>query len=268
MWRLFEPIHAVTYFAPEARDEYERVGLHGFWRGYFAGRFAPLGTPDAATVTDVAFVFSRSMVERAIPSVWELCAPENALDARFSGVARSLDGLDVPDDAVARARAAAERCNDRDRPLARASLSIAWPDDPRLALWLATSVLREHRGDGHVVALREAGLDGCEALVLHAATGVPEPVHLRDNRGWTSDDWQGATERLAARGWLDRGGAITDAGIGARSAIEQRTDELAVVIYTGNDADQLARALHPIADRVLARGVIPYPNPMGVPRPS
>jgi len=40
MWTLFEPIHAVSYFAPEARSAYERAGLRGFWRGYFAGRAA------------------------------------------------------------------------------------------------------------------------------------------------------------------------------------------------------------------------------------
>ena len=30
------------------------------------------------------------------------------------------------------------------------------------------TVLREHRGDGHVAALVAAGLDGCEALMLRA----------------------------------------------------------------------------------------------------
>ena len=37
MWTLFEPVHAVTYFAPEARAATEDAGLRGFWRGYFAG---------------------------------------------------------------------------------------------------------------------------------------------------------------------------------------------------------------------------------------
>jgi hypothetical protein len=48
MWTLFEPIHAVTYFAPEARSAYEQAGLRGFWRGYFAGRGGPPGAPRAA----------------------------------------------------------------------------------------------------------------------------------------------------------------------------------------------------------------------------
>src|ERR1700741_2968323 len=43
MWTLFEPVHAVTYFAAEARSAYEQAGLRGFWRGYFAGRAPPGG---------------------------------------------------------------------------------------------------------------------------------------------------------------------------------------------------------------------------------
>jgi hypothetical protein len=32
-------------------------------------------------------------------------------------------------------------------------------------LWQAATVLREHRGDGHVAALVVEGLDGCQAHV-------------------------------------------------------------------------------------------------------
>ena len=45
MWTLFEPVHAVTYFAPEALEAFKAAGLRGFWRGYFAGRAAPLERP-------------------------------------------------------------------------------------------------------------------------------------------------------------------------------------------------------------------------------
>ena len=30
MWTLFEPLHAVTYFAPEGRAAFEAAGLRGF----------------------------------------------------------------------------------------------------------------------------------------------------------------------------------------------------------------------------------------------
>ena len=43
MWTMFEPVHDVTYFAPEALHAFTGAGLRGFWRGYFAGRAAPLG---------------------------------------------------------------------------------------------------------------------------------------------------------------------------------------------------------------------------------
>jgi hypothetical protein len=39
----FEPVHAVTYFAPEARAALDGLGYRGFWMGYFAARSAPLG---------------------------------------------------------------------------------------------------------------------------------------------------------------------------------------------------------------------------------
>ena len=43
MWRVFDPLHAVTYFAPECDEEFRACGLKGFWMGYFAGRSRPHG---------------------------------------------------------------------------------------------------------------------------------------------------------------------------------------------------------------------------------
>jgi hypothetical protein len=40
MWTMFEPVHDVTYFAPEALQAFTEAGLRGYWRGYFAGRAA------------------------------------------------------------------------------------------------------------------------------------------------------------------------------------------------------------------------------------
>ena len=72
MWTLFEPVHAVTYFAPQARSAFEQAGLRGFWRGYFAGRAAPLGCTNAAVVTASFFNFAPAFVARAVPAVWDL----------------------------------------------------------------------------------------------------------------------------------------------------------------------------------------------------
>ena len=43
LWSRLEPIHAVTYFSPEARSALGKAGYKGFWMGYFAGRAAPMG---------------------------------------------------------------------------------------------------------------------------------------------------------------------------------------------------------------------------------
>jgi len=47
MWTMFEPAHDVTYFTPEALQAFTEAGLRGYWRGYFAGRSAPLGAAPA-----------------------------------------------------------------------------------------------------------------------------------------------------------------------------------------------------------------------------
>ncbi|HET9895972.1 MAG TPA: hypothetical protein VFQ44_13680 [Streptosporangiaceae bacterium] len=93
MWTLTEPVHALTYFAPEARSAFEDAGLRGFWRGYFAGRAAPLGRVTAGPVIASFFNFAPQMVARALPSVWELASPEQALRARQAGAVAALHRL-------------------------------------------------------------------------------------------------------------------------------------------------------------------------------
>jgi len=91
MWTLFEPVHAVTYFAPEARAATEDAGLRGFWRGYFAGRSAPLGPAGAAVVGASFFNFSPAMVARAATVL-----REHRGDGHFAAVATAdIDGCEV-----------------------------------------------------------------------------------------------------------------------------------------------------------------------------
>src|SRR5581483_12415566 len=93
MWTLFEPLHVVTYFAAEARSAFEDAGLRGFWRGYFAGRAAPLGAVTAAPVVASFFTFAPPMVARALPGVWELITPQDALAVRSAGAVAALHRL-------------------------------------------------------------------------------------------------------------------------------------------------------------------------------
>src|SRR5215471_19794631 len=93
MWTLFEPVHDVTYFASEARAAFEAAGLRGFWRGYFAGRSAPLGRISAAPVTASFYTFAPAMVSRALPAVWDVASPQDALRAREAGAVAALSRM-------------------------------------------------------------------------------------------------------------------------------------------------------------------------------
>src|SRR5262245_38091943 len=106
MWTRFEPIHAMTYFAPEARDAYDAAGLRGYWRGYFAGRGAPLGAVEAAPVIASFYGFAPAMVHRALPDVWTRATPSETLVARRTGAEAALLRIAVDVDPSALAAAA------------------------------------------------------------------------------------------------------------------------------------------------------------------
>src|ERR1700712_648513 len=89
-WTLFEPIHAVTYFAPEARAAFAEVGLKRYWDGYFAGRAAPLGAVNGPPVVAMFSGFSPALVNRALPAVWSVVSPAEVLEARLAGAENAL----------------------------------------------------------------------------------------------------------------------------------------------------------------------------------
>ena len=273
MWTLFEPVHAVTYFAPEARAATEDAGLRGFWRGYFAGRSAPLGPAGAAVVGASFFTFSPAMVARAVPGIWELISPAGALRTRLAGAVSALrpllSGLDSEVNTAADllSRAAGE-LDCAGRVLAAANAALPPPEDPAGRLWHAATVLREHRGDGHFAAVATADIDGCEVLVLRCGLDMRRE-DLQPIRGWTGEQWDGARARLVGRGWIGRDGALTTAGRAAHAAVEKVTDQAAARPWArlGPAAvTDLAEVLTPIA-RACAR-VVPYPSPIGVPAPG
>lgn len=271
LWQLYEPLHAVTYFAPEARAAFEGAGLRGFWRGYFAGRAAPLGAVTAAPVSALFFSFAPAMVARALPDVWQRMSPERALTARLDGAVAALRAV-LPDEPARWAaaadllEAAAQAAVTAGRALGAANAALPRPADPLARLWHAATVLREHRGDGHIVALVDAELTGCQALVLRDALYGGRD-QLQPNRGWTDGEWDTAARDLAERGRLDADGRATAEAAEVHRAVEDRTDRLAAQPWSAlKPADQarVADLLAPLATAVGA--VVPYPNPMGVPR--
>lgn len=278
VWQYGEPVHAITYFAPETRAATDALGLKGGWMSYFGCRAAPLGAVTAPVVAALFYNFHPRMVARAIPDAWTYAAPAALLDARLTaidGAVRRLLGDDVVSSpSVSRAAdlatAAVAGCNMAGRPTGAANQAVPQPDEPHLRLWQALTAIREHRGDGHVDRLVDAGVSPSEALVLQAATGRSPEDGLRANRGWSSDEWSAAAATLTARGLVDGEMRITAQGAELRQAIEDGTDRLAAPIVSaiGEDgADELVALLRPLAEAVMAAGAVPALNNMGVPWP-
>lgn len=250
---LVESIHAVVYFAPEPQTGYAELGLRGYWRGYFASRAAPLGSAGPELVTALFGGFAPSMVARALPEVWTVAPPERVQAARLRGATAALRRLvssgDLP--RVAAAAAITGRCVDAlslpGRPMAAAQAGLTRPAEPLAALWHDCTVLREHRGDGHIAAVAVAGLEWPDPHLLQA---TQVDVRQQEYRGWDDDAWQRAAERTRGRELRD---------------VEAMTDELAAPAYKvldGTERHELAMLLDPVARAASAQ--IPYPNAMAL----
>lgn len=274
LWQRIETLHAVTYFAPESRAAAKDVGLRGFWMGYFGFRAAPLGRASAGAIRASFANFALPMIQRSIPAAWDLCDPADLIDARAGAAATALrrlsPGLDDPTaGALAETLARVVEVGDPlGRPLFAANACVESRHDPVEELWQHCTTLREHRGDGHVMALALEDIDGCEAHRLHAVhRGVPDEV-LRDNRGFSHDEWDKAGERLEFRG-LVATGRLTDRGRELIDRIESQTDRLAGVpldrVLDDTAQQNLLDSLDALARPVAQSGVLPFPNPMGLP---
>lgn len=281
LWRALEPLHAVTYFAPEARSAGESLGLRGFWRGYFGQRAAPLGAVPAEVVTALFYNFAPGFVARSVPEIWSVATPAQLLDARLAAVDAALRralgelaGSAEVAEAAGLARTAATSVSTAGRALAAANAALPWPDAPHLVLWQAQTILREQRGDGHVAALVSAGIDPVEALVVFAgAQGLPGDW-LRERRGWTVEEWEAARDRLADRGLVEPNAGdtvtdtvLTDAGRVLCAEVEARTDGLADHAWRALGdarAERLVELAGPLVERVLAAGDFLPQNPMGM----
>ena len=273
MWTMFEPVHGVTYFAPEALQAFTEAGLRGYWRGYFAGRAAPLGGARAAVVTASFYNFAPAFVARAIPGVWDLITPQEAIAVREAGAAASLRRLLSGREAEAAKAAdllwlAVDDLDFAGRVLSAANSELPVSRDPLTRLWQAATLLREHRGDGHFAALAAADIDGCEAVVLRCAKDMSRDL-MQPVRGWTDEQWDAAAARLTERGWIGEDAALTAAGRVVHDAVEAATDQAAERPWNRMGAAglaELADVLLPLAQACAA--ALPEVIPVGRLQPT
>ena len=262
--RTLEPYHGFVYFAPEALASYETLGITDRKMGYFGSRAAPMGAVTADVVIATFFNFYPEMVRKRVPKVWDIASPQQLIEARLvaaDNMLRRVIGEADTQEAADLARRAAEACTPEGRPLYAGHTSLPWPNEPHLVLWHAITLLREFRGDGHIAAMTVEGLDGCEALVTHAAAGDIPAATLKTSRQWPDDEWDAAVERLRSRGWIGADGAFTDLGRERRQWIEDRTDELALRPWEaiGEDECTKLRALvRPLSKAIISSGELGF----------
>jgi hypothetical protein len=269
LWTLFEPIHAVTYFSPRAREALADVGLARYWDGYFAGRSAPLGALSAEPVTAMFSGFAPFLVDRALPAVWSVVTPAQVIEARYVGAEATLRAI-IPDQSAIEAAAEAltpltAGLDTVGRPLSAAYAALALESDPYRRLWQVAGTLREHRGDGHVAALVTLEISGITTLLLRSGVDL-DATSMQKARGWTDDEWAAEADRLVDRGLLTVDRRITPAGAELLDRAEQLTNRLALGALAGLSDDEVrgvAARLFPVANAVSF--LFPYPNPIGMP---
>jgi hypothetical protein len=254
--RAVEPLHSHMYFAPEHDERFSALGLRPGRMSYFAGRAAPMGAVGAGAVTATFYNFSPTLVAHMIPRAWTLASPEQVLAARLDVARASLTRLLGPEAAgspeVAElAGLLQEACSvltPEGRPLYAGHADLPWPDEPLLQVWHGATLLREHRGDGHIAALLHADLNGLEALITHTASGRGFTLPAaKATRGWSDDEWAAESAALVERGLLDEAG-LTAAGKDLRARIEAETDVLSADPWLLLGPERTARVIE------LARG--------------
>ncbi|MBT2417843.1 hypothetical protein J7F01_39535 [Streptomyces sp. ISL-22] len=247
---VLNTLHATSYFAPELGKELAALGITHPRAVNFAVRAAALGPVGAGAVTAMFYNYNHTLVARHVPAVWAIASPEDVLAARARAVDASLrrllgeETVTSPEmsEAARLALRATEACSRSARPLYSAHADLPVPEEPHLAYVHAATLLREHRGDGHLAVLMSKGLDGLEAVVTHTATGKGmAPKWVFTTRGWTQEDWDAASERLRGRGLLDGTGELTSEGIALRAEIESETDRLDRAPYEHLGAQGVAR---------------------------
>jgi hypothetical protein len=256
MFELVEPIATVA-FSEVTTEAFLALGMRNYWDGYFAGRAAPLGLAPADVVHAVFYNFAEGEVARHIPWVWGKITPQEAIAVRERGsatalrrrigaLAHSADLVRIADLATRAAVSAPAE----GRALYAGLRALDVPEEPVAKLWHATTLLREHRGDGHNAVLLANGIGGTEAHVLLACSLSMRPEKFGRIHHLPKAQLAAVVDGLRARGLVDDAGGFTDAGRETSERIEARTDELAASAYdvlSVDELDELITGLEPIA---------------------
>src|SRR3954465_6975921 len=262
MFELVEPIGVIPYSADEPNETMFALGFTNYWDTYFAGRAAPLGVVPAEVVDALFYNFAPGEVGRHIPKVWSTTTPEAAIAARRTGCANALrrilaEHIDSP--AFARATEllvkAATSAPLEGRPMYAALRALPVPDDVVVRMFHAASLLREHRGDGHIAALMVEGVGRLEAHVLLALDmGLPAEKFGRIHH-LPAAQLAAVLDGMRDRGLIGDDGWLSEPGRAVKQRVEALTDDLAAKPYESlepGELEELMATLEPLAALLLA----------------
>jgi hypothetical protein len=258
---LVEPLAANVYFAPEARAGYKELGLK-YIPSYFRSRSACMGDVSGEVVVATFGVFNPAIVLPAMEEGRKVSV-DDILAARqngaIAGLTRILDG--VPDGlgrATELLRRAADACTAEGHAIYAGLCSLGFPGDPVGDFWRSADLVREHRGDSHIIAWVSHDVDAVEVTLLTELWWRLPLKSYVGTRGWSPTEIDTAIGRLIDRGLIE-GEGFTTAGEQLRASIEEATDgqERRVVEALGDDADELLSMLEPWSKAVVASGGYP-----------
>jgi hypothetical protein len=264
MFGLVEPIGVIPYATDEPAEALLALGLGNYWDTYFAGRAAPLGLAPAEVVHAIFYNFAPGEAARHIPRVWDLITPDAALAARQHGCVVALrrilgdlaeaPGLARTADLLTKAAISPPTVG---RPLYAGLRALPLPEEPIARLWHAADLLREHRGDGHVIALVSNGIGGTEAHVLLALSESMPAEKFGRVSHLPHAQLAAVIDGMRARGLIGANGWLTAEGRATKQRIEALTDDLAAPPYDGLEPSELAEliaGLEPLAAALAADG--------------
>jgi hypothetical protein len=262
MFELVEPIGVIPYAADEPNETMFALGFTNYWDTYFAGRAAPLGIVPAEVVDALFYNFAPGEVARHIPKVWRTTTPELAIAARRLGCANALRrilGNRVETPAFARATElllkAATSAPVDGRPMYAALRALPIPDDGVTRCFHAASLLREHRGDGHIAALMIEGVGGVEAHVLLALDMDMPAEKFGRIHHLPAAQLDTVKDGMRERGLIGDDGWLSEQGRAVKQRVESHTDDLAAEPYAclqPGELDELMVILEPLAALLLA----------------
>jgi hypothetical protein len=141
------------------------------------------------------------------------------------------------------------------RPMYAALRAVAIPDDVVARLFHAASLLREHRGDGHIAALMVESVGRLEAHVLLALDmNMPAEKFGRIHH-LPAAQLASVIDGMRGRGLIGDDGWLSEQGHAVKQRVESLTDDLAARPYAclePGELHELMDALEPLTARLLA----------------